>query len=146
MPLRLRPYSLLLPLLLLTLTACATLKDNELLAQAGVQYATAKFVRSAGDEAEQTARAGRIRTISGELRKVVGTEAVSVPALQAAVQKYIPTDLKPEDRVLVNLLVAAVVQELERRIGDQLLKPDQLLVVNSVLQWVDEGTQLISTG
>lgn len=135
----------LLPLLLFILTACATLKDNELLAQAGVQYATAKFVRSAGNEPAQTSRAERIRTISGELRKVVGTEAVSVPALQAAVQKYIPPDLKPEDRVLVNLLVAAVVQELERRIGDQLLRPDQLLVVNSVLQWVDEGTQLIST-
>jgi hypothetical protein len=135
----------LLPLLLLALTACATLKDNELLAQAGVQYASAKFVRAAGDEAAQTARAERIRTISAELRKVVGTEAVSVPALQAAVQRHIPADLKPEDRVLVNLLVAAVVQELERRIGDQILRPDQLLVVNSVLQWVDEGTQLIST-
>lgn len=137
-------YSLALSFLLI-LVGCASLKDNELLAQAGVQYATAKFVRSAGDEAEQTARAERIRTISAELRKVVGEEAVSVPALQAAVQKYIPEDLKPEDRVLVNLLVAAVVQELERRIGDQLLRPDQLLVVNSVLQWVDEGTQLIST-
>jgi hypothetical protein len=137
-------YALALPLLLI-LVSCATLKDNELLAQAGVQYAAAKFVRAAGDEPAQMKRAERIRTISAELRKVVGEEAVSVPALQAAVQKYIPEDLNPEDRVLVNLLVAAVVQELERRIGDQLLRPDQLLVVNSVLQWVDEGAQLIST-
>lgn len=131
-------------LALLILSACASLKDNALLAQAGVQYASAKFVRAAGDESAQIARAERIREISAELRKVVGTEAVSVPALQAAVQRHIPEDLKPEDRVLVNLLVAAVVQELERRIGDQLLRPDHLLVVNSVLQWVDEGTQLIS--
>jgi hypothetical protein len=138
-------YSLAMPFLLL-LTSCATLKDNEVLAQAGVQYAAAKFVRAAGDESAQADRATRIRTISAELRKVVGEEAVSVPALQAAVQKYIPADLKPEDRILVNLLVAAVVQELEKRIGDQVLRPDQLLVVNSVLQWVDEGTQLISTG
>jgi hypothetical protein len=126
------------------LTACATLKDNELLAQAGVQYASAKFVRAAGDEPAQTARAERIRVVAAELRKVVGTEAVSVPALQAAVQKYIPADLEPEDRILVNLLVAAVVQELEKRIGDQLLQPDQLLVVDAVLRWVDEGTQLVS--
>lgn len=127
-------------------TACTTLKDHEVLAQAGVQYAAAKFVRAAGDETAQTQRAERIRTISAELRKVVGSESVSVPGLQAAVQKYIPADLKPEDRVLVNLLVAAVVRELEKRIGDQVLRPDQLLVVNSVLQWVDEGTQFVSTG
>lgn len=132
--------ALALPFVML-LTSCATLKDNQVLAQAGVQYATAKFVRAAGDDAQK--RAERIRTISAELRKVVGEEAVSVPALQAAVQRHIPADLKPEDRVLVNLLIAAVVQELERRIGDQLLRPDQLLVVDAVLKWVDEGTQLI---
>ncbi len=138
-----RSVALFLPCLLVILTACQTLRDNQILAQAGVQYATAKLVRAAGDPSAQSARGARIRAISSELRKVVGTESVSVPALQAAVQRYIPASLKPEDRVLVNLLIAAVVQELEHRIGDQLMRPDQLLVVTQVLTWVDEGTQLV---
>jgi hypothetical protein len=121
----------------------AFLNDHEVLAQAGVQYATAKFVRSAGDVDQQASRKARIRAVAGEVRTLAAGQSATITLLQAAVMAKLPADMLPEDRVLVNLLIAAVVQELQKRVGDGVLDPDQQLLVAKVLDWVEQGTALI---
>lgn len=119
------------------------ISDHEVLAQAGVQYAAAKFVRSAGDTDAQAQRKARIHAVAEEVRAIAGDSSATVALLRAAVEAKLPADLKAEDRILVGLLINAVVQELEKRVGEGILNPEQQLALTLVLEWVEQGADLV---
>lgn len=126
------------------LAACMTLHDNPVIAQAGVQVASARFVRSAGDAEHQAKRKERVKAIAGEIQSLARNQMATVDFLHTAVNQRLPADLNPEDRVLVELLISAVVQELQKRVGDGVLDPERLMQLDQVLAWIIQGADLVA--
>lgn len=128
------------------LVSCASaskfIDENPAVARAGVQFAAAKLIRLAGDEVEQAKRRTRILNIAGEIEKEAQGVSVTIPALRSVALSYLPTDLKPEDRIVAGLLIDAVAEELLKRVGEGTLDADALLVLDKVLTWVAEGAVL----
>ena len=137
---------------ILALTACALLlagcpwtkpdSTEGQVAKIAVQYGVAKYIGKV-PEGERSARAQRIAAVVDAVEAAArGSEAVHVQLLQQAIWKNLPSDLKPEDRVAVSALVEIVMAELSARLGDGLLKEDQLLAVSAVASWVKQACEL----
>jgi hypothetical protein len=130
-------------LIALAITGCSVLSkpENQPLARAGVQYATAKLIEQ-GNPAKE--RAGRIKAIAIDLQSLFkADEQATIPALEALIREKVREPLEslsPADRMLAENLIAVVVQELQARLGKGVLAPDQMIVVNDILQWVIDAT------
>jgi hypothetical protein len=108
-------------------------------AKIAVQYATAKYIGRVA-AGERAARAERIAEVVDAVEAAAkGSELVTVPLLQEAIWKNLPSDLAPEDRVAINALSDLVLLELTDRMRDGLLKEDQLLAVSAVAAWVRQA-------
>jgi len=119
------------------LGAVACKSDSTIAAHLAVSYATAKYIEKGG--AGAPARAQRVIDVADAIEAAATGESVTIAALKALVLAKLPGSLSPADRVLANALIDAVLAELEARIGDGVLKPDQLVKVREVLKWVREG-------
>lgn len=108
-----------------------------------VQYATLKYIGKAGDEAAQAARAERVKRVIEDVREVAKGDSVSVALLVEYVNAKLPANLDPADRLLANALIQAVANELSARVGDGVLDPDKLLLVEALLGWVSDAADLI---
>lgn len=102
-----------------------------------VQYSVAKYIEQAPEE-KQAEKADNIRRIAGAVQAVVGGET---EATLLTLQEYVTSELdklslSPADRVLANGLVSIVVAELQARVGDGLLEPDQRVKVAKFLDLV----------
>lgn len=119
-------------------SACGTLPTHDASARLAVTYATMKVIE-AGDQ--PVTRAEKVASIARDAKRFLSGEAVSVGLLEDAVLARISTEnLSPADRMLAQALVGAVAAELEGRVGQGLLGADQVLVVNTVLDWVIVAT------
>lgn len=117
-----------------SLGGCATWTPGQnLAATVGIQYATAKFIEHEPD-AKQEARAVKVLNTVTALKAVVENETATVDTLQGYAYELISrSKLGPADTVLANTIVAAVVEELRRRISSGVLKETDKLVVAKVL-------------
>jgi hypothetical protein len=124
------------------LAGCPLTKPDSTEAQVAkiaVQYGVAKYIGKV-PEAERAGRAERIAAVVDAVESAAkGSEAVTIPLLQEAIQKNLPSDLAPEDRVAINALSELVLLELSDRMRDGLLKEDQLLAVSAVAAWVKQA-------
>lgn len=115
------------------LSACATLERMGGGARAAVQYAVMRYLD--GD----ARRAGDARRIIVEVRPLARGTA-SLEALARAVEELIPWDaLDLADAVLLSELLTVLHDELERRIGEGVLEPDQVERVERVIDWIDDA-------
>lgn len=132
-------HILLSVLLMVGLSACATFETHAPVAQLGVQVATMKVIE------EHPERAGRIVEIAdAALLLVDGGMESTVPLIDMAVRKQIDWQgLSPSDRLLVNALLLAVRDELQRRVGDDALDETKLLQVRQVIVWVRDAAELM---
>jgi len=124
------------------LSGCASLSaflDSLGEQKLAVQYATMKYIESAGDDQAQAARAARVRVVVDQV-EVRLTDSASIGALRALVESKLPADLPASDRLLAGALLDAVVAELEGKVDDGLLGPDELLAVQRVLGFVRDAT------
>lgn len=119
--------------------ACNIITERPVLAQVAVEYATIKVVQ------ERPEYAARVIEIAGFLRDHAGdTAATSVALLEVAVREQIQWEkLDAADSRLVDLLIAAVREELVARLGDGPLSPENALIVAQVAGWiVDAATSV----
>lgn len=131
----------------LCLAGCPLTKPDSTEAQVAkiaVQYGVAKYIGKV-PEAERAGRAERIAAVVDAVESAAkGSELVTIPLLQAAIWRNLPSDLKPEDRIAISALTELVLQELRARMSDGLLKEDQLLAVGAVASWVKQACELYS--
>lgn len=116
------------------LSGCAFLQENPDTAKLTTQYATAKVIDG------ETDRAQRIIDIVSEARATVGKDAVStVAALDAFVRSKINwSSLAPEDSILIDAVLANAADRLEQEIGAGLLSPDQRVLLDTFLGWIED--------
>lgn len=123
----------------LLLQGCASLGQNTATEKLVIQYATMKVIEADRDAMPQ--RAAKIDEIAASAQVFLSSDAADIGLLGAEVQKRLPPDLSPADRILANVLIDAVIAELQVRLGSGLVRPDQQFQVNAVLGWIREATQ-----
>jgi len=122
------------------LSGCSTLSQNVDQSKLIVQVATMKVIES--DRGATAERAARIQEIAGDARTFLDGTDVSVALLEDSVMARLAgMDLAPSDRVLASALVAAVVAELNARVGDGLLSSEQRYTVSEVLGWIEQAAE-----
>lgn len=118
------------------LVGCATVKNHEATAELVVTYAAIKGV-------EQGLDATEIRRVAEEVKTLTSGDVTTVTLLESAVRiKLSKLGLSPADQFLAGQLVEIVAKELQLRIGEGTLQPDQVLYVNKVMDWIITGTNL----
>jgi hypothetical protein len=116
---------------------CETLEKSPNTASLVVQYATAKVIEAGKTADERSARAVRIKSIATEAKTWFDGDDVTVGLLQAAAQaRLAKLNLGPADLLLANGLVGVVVEELQKKVGEGVLSPEQKMTVSQVLAWI----------
>lgn len=131
----------------LVLTSCATTPSPqvELASQVAIQLATGKFIESSSNPA---ARAERVAQIATQVKALAAGDTSTVDALNEYVENALASanvHLEPSDRILINTLVAAVVDELHRRVSNGVLSDKDKLIVSHVLDWIIEASEVYSS-
>lgn len=118
------------------LTACKP--QEALAARVAVQYAVGKYV----EKQSPATKAETVRRIISTVELVSSmaeNESVTIDSLRAYVATRLGEKLSPADRLLAGAIIDAAAVELKARVGDGVLKPDQLVKVREVLSWVAEA-------
>ena len=122
------------------LAACAGHPQQDNAARLGTKVAVAHFIQRAEVPAE---RAQRVAAIAREALARVGDSQTSVELIEQAVRQQIPWQrLSLVDQQLADELVVAIRMELQARVGNGLLAPDQKIAVATVLGWVLETAEM----
>lgn len=127
---------------LMALTGCSQLSafiDSLGEQKLAITYATLKYIEKAGDAQAQAERAARVLNVVDQVDASLG-DVVTVAALQAFVESKLPADLPASDRLLASALVGVIVAELEGKIDDGELDPEEQLAVKRVLSFVRDAT------
>jgi hypothetical protein len=118
-------------LLLVGCSSNPTARDEALIGIT-VQYATAKYIE---DRPESRENIVRVATAAKAL--VGGDASATLLTLQEFVGgELAKIELSPADRVLANALVNLIVAELQAKVGEGLLEPDQRVRVANILDLV----------
>ena len=110
-----------------------------------VTYGVLKFVEKAGDPTEQYARAQRIKTITEDVKKYAAGDEVTLSVLQTVILQRLPPTLSPADKGLALGLVELVMTELRARMDGGVIKPEQLVAIDTVAGWIISATGLVSS-
>lgn len=125
----------------LLMPACATTPQSALVEQVAVQYATGKFIEAKPD-AQRAGRAADVIKVAGVIKTLASGDTATVDELSVYVETVLAdAGLSPSDRLLANTLVAAVVAELQARVQNGILSPDDRLKVATALDWVIQAAQ-----
>lgn len=128
----------------LVITACATFQTNQAAYQLAVDVAVTKFIdNSAADR--KAVRMERIKNVATNVKVLAsGDSAVTIDALQAAVQVQLrKLNLSATDQLLASDLVSVIAVELQRRVGQDILKPDQRVQVTMVMDWIIKAVEFV---
>lgn len=121
--------------------------DNRLAQQITVQYATGKFIEAAGTAGARASRAADVKSVAESVRKVAASDSASIGALsQLAMAKVAAAKLTPADRLLAQALVAAVTDELSKRVAGGVLDADARVAVGRLLDWVSAAADAYAPG
>lgn len=122
---------------IVALTGCASFNTSGTSEKLIVQAATMKFIESSDDRASKAARIARA---ADQARVWLDTDGVTIADLQVAMlERIAAADLEPSDKLLASALVDVVVAELNVRIGQGVISPDNRATVNAVLSWVEQA-------
>lgn len=128
------------------LSGCATLANQPTASSLVVTYAATKVIEAGETPADRLERAKRIRAIVIEARTWLKGEGVTVGSLEAAASaRLAKLKLSPRDTMLANSLVQLAVQDLRAKVGAGVIKPDQVVTVNQLLDWIESATKLYGT-
>lgn len=132
----------LLGLAFLALFVCGALSgckpSEQLTARVAVQYSVGKYLERETPEV-RAEKAARILATVELVSSMAENEAVTIDSLRAYVATRLADRLSPADRLLAGAIIDAAALELKARVGDGVLKPDQLVKVREVLSWVAEA-------
>jgi len=117
------------------LTGCKS--SEQVASRIGLQYAVGKYIEKQSP-AERVEKARKILAAVETLDQLAGSDATTVDALRAYIAQRLG-DLSPADRIAVGNLIDLAAAALKERVGDGVLKPDDVLKVRDVLSWVREA-------
>lgn len=122
---------------ILGLTSCATFQNNQGTFRLAIDVAIIKLIDNSSAERREPRRANIIR-VAGAVKTLAAADGdVTLEALRAAVGAQIDKlNLSPVDRAIAIDIAEAIAQEIQRRVGQGLLKPDQRVAVSQVMDWV----------
>lgn len=103
----------------------------------GLQYAVGKYIEKQAPES-RVEKARAILDAVKVLEELAGRDSTTVDALRAYIAQRLE-HLSPADRIAVGNLIDLASEALKERVGDGVLKPDDVLVVRDVLSWIDEA-------
>lgn len=128
----------------LMLAGCATdqFTRHETTAKLVTQYAVLKYAERLPEE-QKTERVARIRAIATDVKALASGDTTLQALHEVVNQQLDKAGLSPADRLLANGLVDVIVAELQARIGDGLLSPEQRVQVQSILQWVIDAAAMV---
>jgi hypothetical protein len=136
---RLEMKTLFVALACFALTGCASIPLNteSVATKLVVQAATMKFIER-GDA--WPARAAAISAEVAQARVLVDFDGVTLADIQTAVIRRLQDQgLPPSDMVLAMAVVELASADLNTKIGEGVLSPEQRVTVNTVLSWVDQA-------
>lgn len=112
-------------------------QSEQVASRIGLQYAVGKYIEKQAP-AERVEKARKILAAVETLDQLAGSDATTVDALRAYIAQRLG-DLSPADRIAVGNLIDLASAALKERVGDGVLKPDDVLKVRDVLSWVREA-------
>jgi hypothetical protein len=121
--------------------ACATLDQHSAAVQLIVSQATMRYLESASP-ITRVERAANIVRITVDIERVASGEPITISSLAQLALSAIPSNLPPSDRALAISIVQIAAQELQNKIGEQVLKPDQLVTVKAVVEAIRQAASI----
>ena len=127
--------------LILTMGACATLRQHSAAVSLIVSQATMRYIEQAKPD-ERAARAARVLAVASDIEKVASGEPVTIAQLAQLALIAIPSNLAPSDRALAISIVSIAAQELQNKVGENVLSADQLVTVKEVVSAVASAASI----
>lgn len=132
-----------------TLPGCATFEKNANSERLLVQVATMKVIERGDTPEARALKAQRITSIASDAKSWLHTESVTVDLLKSRVSARLDAlHLQPSDRLLADVLVQTVVDELTTRMvnGAHVPVPPEQFVyqVDTVLGWIIDAAKVYS--
>lgn len=122
-------------LLVLAVSGCAALDRHSAAVSLIVSQATARYIeRYPADKRAEVA--ARVTRIANDIEAVAAKEPVTVDQLAQLAASLIPANLEPSDRALALGVIQVAAQELQLKIGENVLTADQTVTVREVVQAV----------
>lgn len=122
-------------LVLMLSFGCSTIEDNPNTTGLIGFVATNEFIKKLDDEDDRAIRASKIIEVSRAAQRAAEGEIVTVVLVEEAVRNAVDwKGMKPADLYQANLLIELIGDEVELRVGTGVLKIDQLVVVDVVLE------------
>jgi len=125
-----------------SLAGCASLGSsaNQAYEKLAVEYATIKVVKTGKTPAERQAMQAKIIAIATQAQTVLTSPNTTLALVRTAVNLQIAKQhLAAEDQMVADTLVQVVSDELAAKVGAGVLKPSDVVSVNTVLSWVVAG-------
>lgn len=128
--------------LTLALFGCSFLRESPSTAKLVVQYSVAKFAEQSSAE-RRLERLNNVKRIASSVKTLAANESATIPLLKNIVLEQVAKlHLSPADTVLAQGLIDVIAEQLGKKIGEGLLKPEDKLLVADVMDWVIEAATL----
>jgi hypothetical protein len=127
-----------LAVMVAALQACTLLQQEDARLELAVKYSTLKTIERAELTGEQ------VRDGVARVRPLVEREVdITLGELVGEVRGVIRWDrLSPADQLLLDAVLGAIEAELQQRIGEGLLNPDDRAAIGAFLRWVDDAAAM----
>lgn len=117
---------------LTTLNGCAVFEKHSATVSLVVSQATMRYIESKPASA-RVATATKIISISAQIETAASGDSITIAQLASLALAAIPSNLPPSDRALAVSIVSIAAQELQNKVGENVLTADQLVSVREVI-------------
>lgn len=117
------------------LSGCATIEKHSAVVSLVVSQATMRYIEQASPLA-RAERASRVARIASDIEAVASGRPVTIPELASLALQAIPSNLEPSDRALAVSIIQVAAQELQNKIGENVLTAEQTVTVKAVVEAV----------
>lgn len=129
---------------LLSIGGCATLQQHSAAVSLIVSQATMRYIEHA-PVTQRAATAARVLDIAHQIEAVSSGTPVTIAQLASLAVAAIPSNLAPSDRALALSIVQIAAQELQLKVGENVLSADQLVTVNEVVDAVAAAASIYTS-
>lgn len=125
------------------LQGCATLTQHSAAVELIVSQATLRYIESA-PQATRGVRAAKIIAIADQVSQIASGEPVTIADLAHLALEAIPAALTESDRALAVSVISIAAQELQNKIGENVLTADQQVSVKQVIDAIRNAARIYS--
>jgi molecular chaperone DnaK (HSP70) len=105
------------------------------------KIATAKAIEKSDNRVE---RAQRIITIAEKAKSMLtDNESTSLDYVESAIRDNVKWDeLDESNKLVIDILIDLVRAEIDKKVGDGSLDPNDKLIISNILRWIIESAQM----